>query len=254
MTLLLPLVISALAVSITFLYAAWQDLKTRTVLTVTWYPAAVIGGAAVLIFWYQALQQPTAMTILILILSLLIAAMMGIIGKLGIFGMADAKALILLSLTVPVTPFAAWTFPSLAVSAIVNASVLAALIPAALLLSNTLKNNHAPFWLKCSGLPVPGSEITRHFGFIAEKLTDGDPLTREFLPARSSVRTLSKNPELIIRNLRDHPDTYAEQIELCRKAETVWITYGIPFLIPLTAGYLLALCGLSITDIVLNLL
>lgn len=50
---LLPLAVSATAVLLTFLYASWQDFRTRTVLTVTWYPAAGIGGVAVLYFWYR---------------------------------------------------------------------------------------------------------------------------------------------------------------------------------------------------------
>ncbi|HJK51925.1 MAG TPA: hypothetical protein O0X60_02260 [Methanocorpusculum sp.] len=49
---LLPLAVPAVAVLLTFLYASWQDIKTRTVATATWYPAAVVGGVVVLYFWH----------------------------------------------------------------------------------------------------------------------------------------------------------------------------------------------------------
>ncbi|HJK09291.1 MAG TPA: peptidase A24, partial [Methanocorpusculum sp.] len=38
-----------------------------------------------------------------------------------------------------------------------------------------------------------------------------------------------------------------------RKAGRVWITYGIPFMIPITIGYILALAGFSLPDAVLSL-
>lgn len=47
----LPLLISSAVVLITFIFAALQDWKTRTVYKVTWYPAAVIGGICAVLFW-----------------------------------------------------------------------------------------------------------------------------------------------------------------------------------------------------------
>lgn len=251
---LLPLAVSAVAVLITFLYASWQDSRTRTVLTITWYPAAVIGGIAVLFFWYRQLQHPTAVAVSILAISAIVCAMMWGFAKAGMFGWADAKALILLAATVPVTPFAAWIFPSLALSTLVNAGVIALVVPAALLIRNTVRKEKAPFWLMCSGMPVPGDALTRYFGFVAEEITDGNPLSRTFLPAASSVRALKKSSALSIRNLREHPEQFAQELALYRKAGSVWITYGVPFMIPITSGYILALAGLSLPDAVLSLL
>lgn len=119
MTELLPLAVSAVAVLATFLYASWQDLRTRTVFTVTWYPAALIGGVAAAYFWYQMFLNPAPLVATVLVLSLIVAAMMWVFAKAGMFGWADAKAMILLSVTVPVTSFAASLFPSLALSSLV---------------------------------------------------------------------------------------------------------------------------------------
>ena len=146
---LLPLAVSAIAVLLTFLYASWQDIKTRTVATATWYPAAVVGGVVVLYFWYLQFQHPTTTAISVLALSVVICILMWGCAKAGLFGLADAKAMILLAATVPVNPFAAWLFPSLALSTLVNAGVIALLVPAALLIRNTIRKEHAPFWLMC---------------------------------------------------------------------------------------------------------
>ncbi len=251
---LLPLVISAVAVLVTFLYASWQDSKTRTVLTITWYPAAVIGGAAVVYFWYRQFQYLTPAEVSVFAISVVVCVMMWIFAKAGMFGLADAKAMILLAATVPVTPFAAWIFPSLALSTLVNAGVIALVVPLVLLIRNTARKEKAPFWLMCSGMPVPGYEITAHFGFVAEEITDGDPVTRKFLPAASSIRALKKNSALSIRNLREYPDKYKKELDLYRASGRVWITYGVPFMIPITVGYVLALFGFSLPDVLLMMI
>ena len=86
---LLPLAVSAIAVLLTFLYASWQDIKTRTVATATWYPAAVVGGVVVLYFWYLQFQHPTTTAISVLALSVVICILMWGCAKAGLFGLAD---------------------------------------------------------------------------------------------------------------------------------------------------------------------
>ena len=250
---LLPLAVPAVAVLLTFLYASWQDIKTRTVATATWCPAAVVGGVVVLYFWHLQFQHPTNTAISVLVLSVVTCILMWGCAKAGLFGLADAKAMILLAATVPVNPFAVWLFPSLALSTLVNAGVIALLVPAALLIRNTIRKEHAPFWLMCSGMQVAGDSLTRYFGFVAEEITDGDPISRRFLSAASSIRALKENSACSIRNLREHPERFEKELELYRKAGRVWITYGIPFMIPITIGYILALAGFSLPDAVLSL-
>ena len=59
---------------------------------------------------------------------------------------------------------------------------------------------------------------------------------------------------MAIRSLREEPETYASQLELYAKAGNVWISYGLPFMIPITVGYVTALFGFSLTDLVLGFL
>ncbi|HJJ28453.1 MAG TPA: peptidase A24 [Methanocorpusculum sp.] len=245
------LTISALAVLLTFLIASYQDLRSRTVYTLTWYPAAVV--CAVCIIWFWILKfTPAALPILIL--SILIAVLMAAFTIFGLFGKADAKAMILLSIAVPVTPFAAYVFPSLAVSSIINAGLIVLLISLVLLLRNLIAKNKAPFWLMISGMPVSGDKITKHFGFIAEKISRDakGSIAREYVKVSDTVTALKNG--LSIRALREKPEEYAKELALYADAGKIWISYGIPFMIPLTIGYIFALFGFSVVDIVLSAL
>lgn len=241
----LSLSVSAVVVLLTFAAAAVQDWKTRAVYRATWYPAAGICLVCGVFFWPGILSGSWGFAAFVcaVFLSLLVA----VFSYLGLFGKADAKALILLSLAVPVTPFAAWIFPSLAVSVIVNAGVFSLIVPVACLLYNLGKKNYAPFWLMCSGRPVSGAEVCRHFGFIAEN-QGGD---RRFVTFLESLTVLKTCPEKNIRNLRENPQDYLAVIRFCESRESVWVTVGIPLLVPLTAGLVFALFGVSAVDIVL---
>ena len=253
MILSLPLALSALLVLATFLYACWQDWKTRTIYAVTWYPAAVGCGILVIWFWLEAYSAPWAMYVFLI--SVVVALVMAIFMFFGLFGVADGKALILLSLVVPVTPFAEWIFPSLALSSLVNGAVFALIVPIVFLIRNLAAKNKAPFWLMCSGKPVPGDSITKYFGFVSEEITEKNGIiSRNFSRAHSSIRALRTQSDMSIRNLRENPDTYASKLKLYKKAGNVWISYGVPFMIPITVGYLFALFGFSLVDIFLGVL
>ena len=249
----LPLCISAAVVLITFIFAAWQDWKTRTVYKVTWYPAAVIGGICAILFWAEFIDVRGAH--LMLFISVIFAGLCALFSILGMFGKADAKALILLSLTVPATPFAAYVFPSLAVSALVNAGVLTLFVPAIFLSYNIFRKNRAPFHLMCSGRPISGSCAKDKFGFIAEDISEENgEVQKRFVSVCDMIFSLRKNPERNTRNLREEPKKYAEMISLLEKCDTVWVTFGIPLLVPLTAGLILALFGISAVDILLSII
>ncbi|HKL98248.1 MAG TPA: A24 family peptidase C-terminal domain-containing protein [Methanocorpusculum sp.] len=253
MILSLPLAISAFLVLLTFLYACWQDLKTRTIYAVTWYPAVVGCGILVIWFWLEVYASPWAMYVYVI--SVVVALLMAIFTFFGLFGVADGKALILLSLVVPVTPFAEWIFPSLALSSLVNGAVFALIVPIVFLIRNLVAKNKAPFWLMCSGKPVPGDSITKYFGFVSEEITEKNgTISRNFSRAHSSIRALRTQSDMSIRNLRENPDTYSSKLKLYKKAGNVWISYGVPFMIPITVGYLFALFGFSLVDIFLGVL
>ncbi len=173
----------------------------------------------------------------------------------SLFGVADGKAMILLSLAVPITPFADWIFPSLALSSLVDGVVFALIVPVVFLIRNIVLKNKAPFCLMCSGKPVPGDSITTYFGFVSEDITEENGvISRKFSRAHNSIRALKTQSDLSIRNLREDPKTYARELSLYAKAGNIWISYGVPFMIPITVGYVFALFGFSLVDLVLGML
>jgi preflagellin peptidase FlaK len=42
------------------------------------------------------------------------------------------------------------------------------------------------------------------------------------------------------KDLREHPEQFSRELELYRNAGTVWISYAVPFIIPITAGLITA--------------
>ncbi len=234
----LPLAVSAITVLITFILAAWQDWRSRTVYRVTWYPAAVICLVSTSMFWIYT--PHTSLSLFTLVLSIILALCFALFAYLKLFGWADAYALILLSLAVPITPFAESISPSLTVSTIINAGVLSLTIPVGCLIYNLAKKNRAPLWLMFSGRPVRGEGAADSFGFLAEEIQEIDGvLVRRFLKARETIFSLRRKND-------------AEN--LCKKCDAVWITIGIPLIVPLTGGLILAMFGISALDLALSIL
>lgn len=248
---ILPLAVSAAAVLITLIIASVQDVKSRTVYRITWYPAAVVGIICAVIFWAERFPSGR----MALIISIIFAGLMAVFAAFGLFGKADAKALILIAICVPVTPFAESIFPSLAVSALINAGVLVLLFALLCLIFNLVKGNRAPIYLMCSGFPVKGSDVLKYHGFIAEEVTETEEgIQKRFLKAGASRTALKTHSSLMIKTLRENPDTYKEELARFARCEKLWVTAGIPLILPITAGFIFTLFGVSVMDAVLGLL
>jgi preflagellin peptidase FlaK len=43
------------------------------------------------------------------------------------------------------------------------------------------------------------------------------------------------------KDLRENPEKYQKELAIYRSAGTVWISYAVPFIIPITAGLVTAL-------------
>ena len=93
------------------------------------------------------------------------------------------------------------------------------------------------------GFPVDGESIQNEFGFVMEDIEEQDgKLVRRFIGFTESLRqTIRGEKRIYTKNLRLYPEDYGDELDLYRKAGKVWISYGIPFIIPITAGYLAAL-------------
>ncbi|WP_298667200.1 A24 family peptidase C-terminal domain-containing protein [uncultured Methanofollis sp.] len=247
---ILPLVIASLAVGATLFYASVLDHRERRVPFRTWYPMLVVAGPCAAIFYAGLVTGGLAGTALYFFaLSLVFAAVFYTFGMLHLFGGADAWALIFLCLCIPAFPVE----PILGVppmgffpfSVITDALLLNLVAPLALCVYNIVRGNRAPFPYMFFGYPVEGAEIRKHFGFVMEEITEEEDgtVTRRFLKLRESLKRTVRGGErrMYTKDLREHPERYARELALYRKAGKVWISYAVPFIIPITAGFVTAL-------------
>ena len=177
---------------LTLLSASYQDIMIRRVNNLTWLPmlACVPISAINCILLYQS---DSFLTTLYLISAFWFAVLAYVAARVKIFGGADAIALILIAVLVPVSPFvpvivipgltSVFVFP---VIVYFNAVILSAAVPLYLLIRNIDHADKTPFVTRCTCVPSPCSE-------------DGT---------------------------------------------MTWNKYPVPFIVPITIGFVLALMGI----------
>ena len=76
-----------------------------------------------------------------------------------------------------------------------------------------------------------------------EEISDDDGrLNRRYIRTGESLKSMvTGRKRIYTKELRLHPEDYREELELYRRAGKVWISYGVPFMIPILIGVLFAL-------------
>lgn len=166
----------------------------------------------------------------------------------NLMGGADSCALIFIAVLIPEFPLnTMWDYSPLypfPFTVLVNALILNLLTPVAIFLENLRKGHHAPFPNMFFGFPVQAGDLPNSFGFIMEEIeeTEEGGIRTRFLGLAESVKRIVTGARRIYtRDLRLHPGNYAREISLYRRAGSVWISYGIPFIVPITAGLVTAI-------------
>jgi len=242
-----PLLVGALAIGLTLLYASVLDLRDRRVPVRTWYPMLVVAVPMVVLAYGALISVDWTLAARYLALSLIFSAIFYLFAVLRLFGGADAYALIFISLCVPLFPFPPLLgYPPLGFlpfSVLTNAVILNLVTPLGIALHNLRKGNRAPFPYTFFGFPVPGDGIQRTFGFVMEEFEEtAEGLQRRFIPIRTALARMMKGEgRIYTRDLREHPEQYREELALYRRAGQVWISYGVPFIVPIAAGFFTAL-------------
>ncbi len=168
-------------------------------------------------------------------------------GRMHLFGGADAWAMVFIAFAVPVFPFEPilGTPPLgfLAFSVLVNALILNLATPLCIFIVNVLRGNRAPLMYLFFGFPVKGDEIQKEWGFVMEDFSEKNGvISRRFIGFWDAIRRMYAGADRIYtKDLREHPDEYQEELSLYRRAGRVWISYAVPFIIPITAGFVTAL-------------
>jgi preflagellin peptidase FlaK len=93
------------------------------------------------------------------------------------------------------------------------------------------------------GFPVNGDRIQHEWGFIMEDFEEKKgKVSRKFVGFWDSIKRMySGEGRVYTKDLREHPEEFQKELALYRKAGTVWISYAVPFIIPITAGLITAI-------------
>lgn len=181
-------------------------------------------------------------------------------GRMHLFGGADAWALVFIAFCVPVFPFEPLLgTPPLgffAFSVLINALILNLVTPLGIFAINVLKGNRAPLMYRFFGFPVTGERIRQEWGFVMEDFEESEgKVRRKFIGFWDAIRRMYDGENRIYtKDLREHPEEYQKELDLYRRAGTVWISYAVPFIIPITAGFVTAIVFGDILLFVMNLL
>jgi archaeal preflagellin peptidase FlaK len=164
-----------------------------------------------------------------------------------LFGGADAWALIFLSFCIPVFPITPLlgTPPLgfLSFSVLINALILNLAAPVGIFIINIVRGNRAPLMYMFFGFPVKGDEIQNSWGFVMEDFEDHKGrISRKFIGFSDSLRRMFAGVgRIYTKDLRENPGAYAKELALYKGAGTVWISYAVPFIVPITAGLITAI-------------
>ncbi|MGB9177547.1 MAG: A24 family peptidase C-terminal domain-containing protein [Methanoregula sp.] len=168
-------------------------------------------------------------------------------GRMNLFGGADAWALIFISFCVPTFPFTPLLgMPPLgfvAFSTLINALVLNLLAPLGIFAINLARGTRAPLMYMFFGFPVRGDAIQKEWGFVMEDFeVKNGAVSRKFIGFWDAIRRMyAGEGRVYTKDLREHPDEFREELAVYRKAGTVWISYAVPFIVPITAGFVSAI-------------
>ena len=216
-------------------YASYTDIKTRMASNVLWITMGLLGAVLLVIQYFTVgIENPIQLLFIpILIVIVYVLFYIGII-----FGGADAKAIMALTILTPLWPDISDfpIHPSLMPftwSIFSNAIILFLFIPPAFLIFNAIRRDvELPYALL--GYRMDAEKAKKKFVWPLEKIVNGK-------------RKLVFMPE-------DFDAT--EHIDELEKAgmKKIWVTPKVPFMIPLLVGFIVAFIYGDILFVIVDLI
>jgi len=250
---LTPLLVSAIVMLITLLYGCIEDLKDRSVPAIMWYPALAIGIICLAYFiWETGTFGYTAYLYPIFFMMLFFIIAFYLFAYFNVFGLGDAKALITLTICIPIfplvpllgyPPYGIIPYVFFPLSVLTNTVLATIVAPICIFMYNLFKRNIAPIPTMFLGIPVPSKELKNTYGIVMEsfEMQDG-AIQRQFIGFGTALRQMiTGEGRVYTKDLRENPKAYKKQLELYNKVDTVWISYALPYLIPITIGFIVTL-------------
>lgn len=222
-----------------------QETNVEEVLT-RWYFVLVVVILAIASF-YMIGSGNWGVPGIYIALAAVFCGVFYIFGQMRLFGGADAWALIFIAFcipTFPITPlFESSPIGFLAFSVLINALILNLVAPLGIFIINVVKKNRAPLQYMFFGFPVEGEKIQEAWGFVMEDFTEKEgKVERRFIGFWDSLRRMrSDEGRIYTKDLREHPEEFQKELGTYKKAGKVWISYAVPFILPITAGLITAI-------------
>jgi preflagellin peptidase FlaK len=170
-----------------------------------------------------------------------------IFARMHLFGGADAWALIFISFCIPTFPFTPLLgsppLGFLSFSVLINALLLNLAAPLGMFAINIIRGNRAPLMYMFFGFPVNGDRIQDAWGFVMEDFEEREGIvSRKFIGFWDSIKRMyAGEGRVYTKDLREHPEEFPKELGMYKKIGTVWISYAVPFIIPITAGLITAI-------------
>jgi preflagellin peptidase FlaK len=213
---------------------SWQDIKTREIDDRLWLVAGVAGG----LLTVAEIAATPSYPLLLAGFSIMLTAILAFgIYFLGLYGGADAKALLVIALVMPVNTFAPSVLPIFPLTVFGNSLVISLLIIPACLVINALGAGKGPLFagVKASSLKKvaaiftgirvsPQTAKSVHFNLIEWPLPSGG----------SELKLFHKVEEV------------DETKRFVAGAKSVWVTVAIPMIVFFLGGFILAALGVDI--------
>jgi len=126
----------------------------------------------------------------------------------------------------------------LAFTVLINALLLNLVAPLGIFAINIIRGNRAPLMYMFFGFPVKGETIQQEWGFVMEDFEEKKGVvSRKFIGFFDAIKRMyAAEGRIYTKDLREHPEEFATELAIYKKAGTVWISYAVPFIIPITAG------------------
>ncbi len=205
-------------------YASYTDIKTRKAANILW---VIMGGIGVVLLIIQAITIGFENLYYLLFIPIMIGLIYCFFQFRLIFGGADAKALMALSILVPIYPtilqFPILTsgMPSIMPAPWIifsNSVIIFLVIPLSLLLYNLIKRDVA-FPHSFLGYTMSVADAKQTFVWPLERIVDGK---RKFVYMPKDFDTDKELEEF-------------EKLDI----KKIWVTPKIPFMIPLFLGFII---------------
>jgi len=247
--------LKALLIAITLTYASFQDIKTRKIDDRVWLIVIPLGAILTAVEIFATPGYPFVLSGLSIALSVILALALFYV---GLYGLADAKALIAIAATLPLPPYAQFVSPFYPLAVFGNALILSLLlIPTCLLWNLAWASTKKPLFagIKATtpqklvalftGIRVrPGTARSVHFSLMEQVSSDEDKRKAEY---GESGGYGNANPDDTDAHKGWHYLKLFQKVEdteepkvIDPQSEYVWVTPAIPMIVFLLAGFLIS--------------